>query len=356
MRSFATWYSMPFWSRMGFGVAAAIGGGLLRLAVMDQLGNRLAFLTLYPVVEVAALFGGVVSGGVAAILSALLAHFWIHPAEDLADWIGLGFFLLSATLLSLITEALHAIWKRLVVAEAQSVKEDELKKFQAARIETMKLLAAGFAHEIRQPLAATSSYLMAGRRLLSGVEQPPANVGEVLAKADAELGRAVEVVMRLRELIVHGKPKKDVARLHELIQNAYAVANLAELLELQATLRLNAEQDDVLVDAVQIEQVLFNILRNAAEAMSVSDKKELIISTSSDKREVRVEIADNGVGFSKQVKRDLFEPFQSTKEDGMGVGLMISHAIIDAHDGKMWAESNPEGGAIFSFTLPLAGD
>ena len=199
MRSFATWYSMPFWSRMGFGVAAAIGGQTF--ASRGDGSTRqptCPFLTLYPVVEVAALFGGVVSGGVAAILS---WRFWrtfgYIRRRILRIGSGLGFFLLSVTLLSRITEALHAIWKRLVVPKAQSVKEDELKKFQAARIETMKFASRGLCARNPPAVGRGDVFLSNGgsTTTLAGALQI-ANVGEVLAKADAELGRAVEVVMR----------------------------------------------------------------------------------------------------------------------------------------------------------------
>jgi len=104
---------------MGIGVAATGGGALLRVALMDQLGERLVYLTLYPAVEIAALIGGFASGGVAAVLCALLAHFWIAPLVDHADWIGLAFFLISSTILSLVTEALHRTWVRFIAADAK---------------------------------------------------------------------------------------------------------------------------------------------------------------------------------------------------------------------------------------------
>jgi signal transduction histidine kinase len=89
--------------------------------------------------------------------------------------------------------------------------------------------------------------------------------------------------------------------------------------------------------------------------MEAAQRRELVVSTSSNQTDIRVDIADTGVGLSEKAKSDLFEPFVTTKLSGMGVGLSISRAIIEVHHGKIWAESNPDGGAIFSFTLPLAG-
>jgi signal transduction histidine kinase len=96
------------------------------------------------------------------------------------------------------------------------------------------------------------------------------------------------------------------------------------------------------------------LIRNAKEAIDASERREIVISTSSSGIDIRVDIADTGIGLSEKMKSSLFEPFMTTKANGMGVGLSISRAIIEAHHGRIWAESNPEGGAIFGFTLPLA--
>ena len=144
-------------------------------------------------------------------------------------------------------------------------------------------------------------------------------------------------------------------KLHELIQDAYDATSVkAKELQIWLTLQLNSEEDEVLADKVQIEQVLVNLIRNAKEAIDASERREIVISTSSSGIDIRVDIADTGIGLSEKVKSGLFEPFMTTKANGMGVGLSISRAIIEAHHGRIWAESNPEGGAIFGFTLPLA--
>jgi two-component system sensor kinase FixL len=110
-----------------------------------------------------------------------------------------------------------------------------------------------------------------------------------------------------------------------------------------------------LADRVQIQQVLVNLFRNALEAMANSDRRELIATnTQAADDMIEVAISDTGHGFGSEMPPNLFQPFFTTKETGMGVGLSISRTIIEAHGGRMWAENNDGGGAIFRFTLPAA--
>ena len=235
--------------------------------------------------------------------------------------------------------------------------EARMRKFHADRINVMESMAAGLAHEINQPLAATVVYLSTLRRLLDmQPELRPAriSVAETLDKAAAQVMRAGQIVTGLRAFIAHGEPDKIPLKVHKLIQNACDKTSVeAKERQIRVRLQLNSEEDEVLADKVQIEQVLVNLIRNAKEAIEASDRREIVISTSSSGIDVRVEIADTGVGLSEKVKSSLFEPFMTTKVKGMGVGLSISRAIIEAHDGRIWAESNPKGGAIFAFRLPL---
>jgi two-component system sensor kinase FixL len=232
--------------------------------------------------------------------------------------------------------------------------EARMRKFHADRMNIMESMAAGLAHEINQPLAATVVYLQTLRRLLDmQPELRPARVSvtETLDKAAAQVTRAGQIVTGLRAFIAHGEPDKIPLKLHKLIQDACGVE--AKERQARVRLQLNSEEDEVLADKVQIEQVLVNLIRNAKEAVEASDRREIVISTSSSGIDVRVEISDTGVGLSEKVKLSLFEPFVTTKVNGMGVGLSISRVIIEAHDGTIWAESNPKGGTVFGFRLPL---
>lgn len=234
--------------------------------------------------------------------------------------------------------------------------EVRMQKSHADRLNVMKSMAAGLAHEINQPLAATVIYLKALRRLVDmEPDRRPADVIECCNKAIAQVTRAGQIVTGLRAFIAHNEPDKLFLKLHDLIQNAYDATSVgASERQIRVRLQLNSKEDEVIADKVQIEQVLVNLIRNAKEAIGASQRREIVISTSSNRIDVRVEIADTGVGLSDEVKASLFEPFRTTKANGTGVGLAISRTIIEAHHGTIWSASNPGGGAIFGFALPLA--
>jgi len=109
----------------------------------------------------------------------------------------------------------------------------------------------------------------------------------------------------------------------------------------------------VLIDKVQIQQVVVNLMRNAIEAMEVSDRRELTVSTElAEDGVITISVADSGPGIAPELADRLFQPFVTTKAQGMGVGLSICRSIVEAHSGRLWVEANPEGGTIFRFTVP----
>ncbi|WP_146188296.1 CheR family methyltransferase [Methylosinus sporium] len=235
--------------------------------------------------------------------------------------------------------------------------EEKVQRLQADRLNSMKEMGTGLAHEINQPLSAAATYLHAAQRSLKiPSERRPASIESILGSAVEQVMWAAQVVDHLREFVSRDEPKKTFSSVHKLIGEAYDLTlPTAKQAGVRGTFHLNAKDDRALVDNVQIKQVLINLMRNAIDAMSDSDKRELTISTSSDEGDmIRIDVADTGPGVSEKVKASLFDPFVTTKARGIGVGLSISRSIVEAHYGKIWAESNPKGGAIFSFTLPLA--
>jgi two-component system sensor kinase FixL len=144
-----------------------------------------------------------------------------------------------------------------------------------------------------------------------------------------------------------------IESIKKLIEEASALALVAAKDQsIRMKLRLDPSIDLVLVDKVQIQQVLLNLLRNALEAMQTSERRELMVSTRpADDNMVSVDVADTGCGISSDVASRLFQPFVTTKRQGMGVGLSISRTIIESHGGQITVESNPAGGTIFRFTL-----
>jgi two-component system sensor kinase FixL len=226
-----------------------------------------------------------------------------------------------------------------------------------SRLSAMGEMASALAHELNQPLSAISNYMKGSRRLLAGSPDP--NIGKIetaMERAAEQALRAGQIIRRLRDFVARGESEKRVESLSKLIEEAGALG-LTGAREQGVLLRFNLDptHDMVLVDRVQIQQVLVNLFRNALEAMAQSGQKELIASNRKvDDDMIEVAVSDTGTGFLEDVKSNLFQTFFTTKETGMGVGLSISRSIIEAHGGRMWAESNASGGATFRFTLPAA--
>jgi two-component system sensor kinase FixL len=226
-----------------------------------------------------------------------------------------------------------------------------------SRLSAMGEMASALAHELNQPLAAISNYMKGSRRLLTASSDPNrAKIESALDRAAEQAIRAGQIIRRLRDFVARGESEKRVESLSKLIEEAGALGLTgAREQGVQLRFNLNPYHDLVLVDRVQIQQVLVNLFRNALEAMAQSSRRELIAANALVADDmIEIEVSDTGTGFGDDVKQNLFQTFFTTKETGMGVGLSISRSIIEAHGGRMWAESNAAGGATFRFTLPAA--
>ena len=161
------------------------------------------------------------------------------------------------------------------------------------------------------------------------------------------------MIQRLREFISRGETEKRIESIKKLIEEASALALVAARDQsVQMRLQLDPAIDLVLVDKVQIQQVLLNLLRNAIEAMQSSARRELVVSTISAVDDmVAVSVADTGPGIAPDIASKLFQPFVTTKQQGMGIGLSICRTIIESHGGEITVDLNPGGGTIFRFTL-----
>lgn len=239
--------------------------------------------------------------------------------------------------------------------------ETRLQELQAelvhmSRLSAMGEMASALAHELNQPLSAIANYLGGAKRLLerAGVDDPRA--GEALEKAADQALRAGEIIRRLREFLSRGEGERRVENLSKLVQEACALALVgAKESGVRVRYGLNPRADRVLVDRVQVQQVILNLVRNAIDAMAGHERRELNVTTSlSDEGMALVCVADTGPGIDEATAARLFQPFVTTKPQGMGVGLSISRTIIEAHGGRIWTEPNPGGGAIFRFTLRMA--
>jgi signal transduction histidine kinase len=222
---------------------------------------------------------------------------------------------------------------------------------RTARLTDLGQMASALAHELDQPLAAAGNYMHAAERLLGqDAERALAAIG----KAEMQFKRAKSIIQRIRGFAGQGGGSKTAENLAEAF---------AEVLELaQASLRfqdiaVRIEIEDRLpparIDKIQIQQVMLNLLRNAFEALANARCREVIVSARRQGAEIEIRVADSGPGLLPEIQGRLFEPVQSTKKGGMGVGLSLCRKIVEAHDGRIWhKDGNP--GAVFCFTVPVA--
>jgi len=232
------------------------------------------------------------------------------------------------------------------------LREAQSELFHVQRLTELGQLVSALVHEVNQPLAAIGNYAGAGKRLLTA-----GNAGATqtaLQKITEQTERAHQIIQRLRNFVKKSDSAHRPENLPAMIRDAVALATVSLKKEQVAIeTRLDVGAAVVTADRVQIQQVLFNLLRNAMEAMEQSARREIVIATTvCDTGMVEVAVADTGPGLAPEVRANLFRAFVTTKDSGMGVGLSICRSIIEAHGGRLWAEDDPDGGTVFRFTLP----
>ncbi len=223
-----------------------------------------------------------------------------------------------------------------------------------SRLTALGEMASALAHELNQPLSAIANYMKGSRRLLENVsDDKSALIREAMDKAAEQSLRAGQIIRRLRDFVARGETERRIESLKKLLEEASALALVgAKDRGVRVTYALDPALDAVLADKVQIQQVVLNLVRNAIEAMEQSDRRDLTIGSerSPDGMAV-VRITDTGTGIAPEIAEQLFQPFITTKSQGLGVGLSISRTIVESHGGRIWVEPNPGGGTIFRFTL-----
>jgi two-component system sensor kinase FixL len=224
-----------------------------------------------------------------------------------------------------------------------------------SRLTEMGQMASALAHELNQPLTAATNYLEAAQLLFAGGSSAAIErSARVVDNALGQVGRATQIIRRLREFVRKGETQQRAESIGKIIEEAAALALIgAKERGVKVQLQSAPQLPDVLIDKVQIQQVVVNLMRNAIEAMELSHRRELTISAAmNEDGTVVISIVDTGPGIAPEVDARLFQPFVTTKAQGMGVGLSICRSIVEAHNGKLWAEPNPDGGTVFRFTVP----
>ncbi len=225
-----------------------------------------------------------------------------------------------------------------------------------ARLSTLGEMASGLAHELNQPLTAINSYSETGMELLKNVEGEAAQqLAYLLEQSHSQAIRAGEIIRRLRSLVRKEGGLREEANLNELVKEVLAIAQ-PEYRDRNIAIEIDFEESlpPVCVDPIQIEQVILNLIFNAIEAMGNGGTMSLT-TRSSEEEKVEFSVRDTGPGFDEQTRAKVFDAFFTTKGKGLGMGLSISRSIIKSHGGVLWAENAEPHGAIFRFTLPIAG-
>jgi two-component system sensor kinase FixL len=232
-------------------------------------------------------------------------------------------------------------------------QEMQSELLHVSRVTELGQMVSALAHEVNQPLAAIGNYARASQRLLGVGDQE--RVKTALDKLVEQANRASQIIQQLREFVKKGDTERRPENLVKTIEEASALALVGTARQgVKVDLHFHPQLPLAVIDKVQVQQVLFNLIRNAVEAMSESMRRELSIGAiPTPDGAVEIHVADTGPGLPDTVRAKLFQPFVTTKATGMGVGLAICRTIVEAHGGRLRADDNPGGGMVFRFTLPI---
>lgn len=246
--------------------------------------------------------------------------------------------------------------KDLRVAE-KAIRDGRDHLAHVARLNTMGEMAAGIAHEINQPLSAITTYAQASEKLLQRPELDREMMEEAFTQIAKQARRAGEVIRRLRDFVNKSGTNLQLWAPEDIVAESVALGMVdARKYDIPVVTDLQVGIAPIQVDAVQIQQVLINLIRNALEAVAAFRQSDgqVDVILSAEERGVIIQIGDNGPGLSDEALQRVFHPFFTTKASGMGIGLSISHSIVQAHKGTMRVFNKDEGGAVFEVCLPYA--
>jgi two-component system, LuxR family, sensor kinase FixL len=234
------------------------------------------------------------------------------------------------------------------------LQELQSELLHVARLSDMGQMASALAHELNQPLSAVINWTQAARRTLATQREAPTKVLDYMDNAIAQADRAGQIIRRLRDFIERGETEQQIEDISQVVEEATALALVgAKESGVRATFNLATGLPPVMIDKVQVQQVVINLVRNAIEAMAAVEERRLtVVARMAEDGMIEVSIEDTGPGLPPDVAARLFQPFVSTKDKGMGLGLSISRSIIDNLGGRLRVASNTDGGVTFSFSLP----
>ena len=276
---------------------------------------------------------------------------------------GLVFFCCISSYLAYLIHWLNCdIARRKQVERDLRVSQEQLQLHQLelahmSRLSVMGEMAASLAHELNQPLHAAKNYARGSIRRLLKDPGHDAELMSILERIANEADRAAEILRRVRGFVQKTGPHVTTISVNDLVHDAMTINNL-DIKRTPARIVCNLAPDlaPVQADPIQIEQVVVNLARNALESMQELPEEERVLSVGTrrcDGQAIEVFVCDRGKGISGPEMEKIFEPFFSTKADGLGMGLAISRSIVQAHEGRLWVSANADRGCTFHFTLPV---
>ena len=236
------------------------------------------------------------------------------------------------------------------------IEELQSELTQVARANAVGEMGSALAHELTQPLSAVVGFVEASAALIDRGGETT-KVREYMDQAVAQSLRAGDVIRLLREFTARGDTERSVKDLNAVVEETCRLATLGTAAEgIELELNLAADLPPVLIDHVQIQQVVLNLVRNSIDALGDSETPAVTVATVPGQEEVEVVVSDNGPGLSAEVRERVFEPFVSTKPDGIGIGLSICRTIVEAHGGRIAVDAGTGCGAAFRFTVPVLNE
>jgi two-component system sensor histidine kinase DctS len=235
------------------------------------------------------------------------------------------------------------------------VRQQQEKLAATARLVTVGEMASTMAHELNQPLSAIASYTTGCLNLLQDGGIPRGDLEEALTKTAQQAQRAGRIIRRVHDFVRKREPTRVALRMNAVVEEAVGFADAdARRRRVRVEVTLGAPDPELRGDPVLLQQVVLNLLRNAMDAMAGTppEGREIWVATEGGADAVTVSIADRGAGIPDEVREHLFQPFFTTKTEGMGMGLNICRSILELHGGRVWADPNPGGGTVFRFSIP----
>jgi two-component system sensor kinase FixL len=248
------------------------------------------------------------------------------------------------------------------ITEKKQAEEESQRHHQelahVIRLSTAGEMASGMAHELNQPLTAIVSYCGTAQSLVNSLPEPPQQLGDLLGRASEQAHRAGSIIRHLREFIGKGNSDQELWNINEVVWDVLIFLKYdLQKSDVKVEFRPGCVACKVKANKIQIEQVLINMIRNSIEAImnaqqsngQIALRTRLLANNS-----VEVTVGDNGPGVDAAMVDTIFNPFQTSKESGMGIGLSLSRSIIESHNGRLWVDKNHQRGALFGFELPVS--